>query len=1070
MPLLRPDQTVIIDLPEYTRLRNTSRTDGRENSAMPSLRQLSRTSSSTSVSSVLSPAVSTTISIGRPSGRRRKPRESRLVSPIESSSALAALTSNLVHAVAEFRPEERTALQHGVARFLGEAEVDDLVDLVPVDPQRQRAPEPHVAHQRAPDRIVDVEVRVERHLRADALLPEQDAIVVAFRVLLEERVVVEAQVARLQIDVAGAGLGRYQLAVGDVDDDAVDVGKLPARLVDAMEVRVAHEHEARRRQGRRVDPRLQRRQIRIVEAELLVLLLVVPGPAAGSGRLRLRLRLVETDVLRMELAQVVRRPVDVQRTRTRELRQELRIRLVPGEAHRGLAQHLEAGTAVAHLQHLRQAERRQVGIVGDILPEVAEIRGRERLPVRPAVAGAQVQREDAAVDVLDALEDVRDEVQLLVVADEARVAVDDHHPDVAVLREQRAQLAAIAPDRPVAAVDVDDQRHARQPLRHRRQLAVLDVGLEQRRLLGAGPSGDQQAGRERAGEPGKAAHHAVSLSSLPPVCIRTRWPSPTSISSPALVGRPAVRRAPLLRTARRAVEHRGEIELALQIRVGHGREQAQRVGMERIREQHFARRDLDDAAAAHHGDLVGDVVDDGEIVRNEEVREPELGLQVLQQVQDLRLDRDVERGYGLVAEHEIGLERERAGDADALALPARKAVRIPVEEARVQPDQAHQLLRHFGPVVGVADLVDDQRLAQDVEHRHPRAQRSERILEDVLHAAPEAHQGLGAGAHDVDHRAAVVEQHLAAVGLERAHDHLGQRGLAATALADEAEAFAARDGEAHVVDRPEGRPLALAEESAAALLERLGDAADVEMDRRGVGRPRLRLLHQRSGVVVDRAHRNEPLAGLHVEVGDGMQQRAQVGMGRPLVQRLDGALLHHATFVEDDHFLRQVGDDAQIVRDDEHGHVELGLQFLDQGEDLRLDGHVERRGRFVGDEQRRAADERHRDHRPLPQAAGELERIALQRARRVGEAHQAQHFLGPGHALLVAHPMMQEEGFAHLVADGVQRRQRHHRLLEDHRDVAAADLAQRDAVGLELGDVARGLVRVRAPRRGSCRR
>ena len=69
--------------------------------------------------------------------------------------------------------------------------------------------------------------------------------------------------------------------------DAVDVRKLPARLVDAMEIRVAHEHEPRRRQRRRVDPRLERRQIRIVEAELLVLLLMEARPAAGAGLLGL---------------------------------------------------------------------------------------------------------------------------------------------------------------------------------------------------------------------------------------------------------------------------------------------------------------------------------------------------------------------------------------------------------------------------------------------------------------------------------------------------------------------------------------------------------------------------------------------------------------------------------------------------------------------------------------------------------------------------------------------------------------------------------------------------------------
>ena len=41
--------------------------------------------------------------------------------------------------------------------------------------------------------------------------------------------------------------------------------------------------------------------------------------------------------------------------------------------------------------------------------------------------------------------------------------------------------------------------------------------------------------------------------------------------------------------------------------------------------------------AAHHGDLARHVVDDGEVVRHEEIGQPERVLQVLQQVEDLRL-------------------------------------------------------------------------------------------------------------------------------------------------------------------------------------------------------------------------------------------------------------------------------------------------------------------------------------------------------------------------------------------------------------------------------------------------
>ena len=55
------------------------------------------------------------------------------------------------------------------------------------------------------------------------------------------------------------------------------------------------------------------------------------------------------------------------------------------------------------------------------------------------------------------------------------------------------------------------------------------------------------------------------------------------------------------------------------------------------------------------------------------------------------------------------------------------------------------------------------------------------------------------------------------------------------------------------------------------------------------------------------------------------------------------------------------------------------LKLADQLEDLRLDGDVERGGRFVGDQQLRAAGERHRDHHALAQAAGELVRIGSTR-------------------------------------------------------------------------------------------
>ncbi|UGA37136.1 hypothetical protein JOS77_23880 [Chromobacterium haemolyticum] len=46
------------------------------------------------------------------------------------------------------------------------------------------------------------------------------------------------------------------------------------------------------------------------------------------------------------------------------------------------------------------------------------------------------------------------------------------------------------------------------------------------------------------------------------------------------------------------------------------------------------------------------------------------------------------------------------------------------------------------------------------------------------------------------------------------------------------------------------------------------------------------------------------------------------------------------------------------------------LQVRDQLQDLLLDGHVQRGGGFVGNQQLGFAGDRHRDHHPLLLAAG----------------------------------------------------------------------------------------------------
>ena len=96
---------------------------------------------------------------------------------------------------------------------------------------------------------------------------------------------------------------------------------------------------------------------------------------------------------------------------------------------------------------------------------------------------------------------------------------------------------------------------------------------------------------------------------------------------------------------------------------------------------------LDDPAEVHHRDLVGDVPHHGEVMGDEQVRQPELILQVFEQVDHLALHGHVERRDRLVAHEHLRLDRQRTSDADALTLTAGELVRVSVHVAGVEADE-----------------------------------------------------------------------------------------------------------------------------------------------------------------------------------------------------------------------------------------------------------------------------------------------------------------------------------------------------------------------------------------------
>ena len=112
----------------------------------------------------------------------------------------------------------------------------------------------------------------------------------------------------------------------------------------------------------------------------------------------------------------------------------------------------------------------------------------------------------------------------------------------------------------------------------------------------------------------------------------------------------------------------------------------------RARATSRGRAALHHRAGVQHDDVVADAPHDLEVVRDEQVAEAELACRSQQQVEDLRLHRDVERRDGLVADHQVGLGGERAGDREPLALAAGQLGRVARSAWRPRADRGEQLV------------------------------------------------------------------------------------------------------------------------------------------------------------------------------------------------------------------------------------------------------------------------------------------------------------------------------------------------------------------------------------------
>ncbi len=166
-------------------------------------------------------------------------------------------------------------------------------------------------------------------------------------------------------------------------------------------------------------------------------------------------------------------------------------------------------------------------------------------------------------------------------------------------------------------------------------------------------------------------------------------------------------------------------------------------------------------------------------------------------------------------------------------------------------------------------------------------------------------------------------------------------------------------------------------------------------------------------------------------------------MARRREDRVDVAELDDLPRVHDDHAVGHLGDQSEVVRDQDRRGVRLVLCRLQHLENLRLDRDVKCGRRLVGDQQGRLVRDRHRNHRALPHPAGELVRILLDPPLRLGDAHRREKLDRP--PLRVGVPdvgVVRLDRLRELVADLQHRVERGHRILEDDRHVVAAHAAQ----------------------------
>ncbi len=148
-----------------------------------------------------------------------------------------------------------------------------------------------------------------------------------------------------------------------------------------------------------------------------------------------------------------------------------------------------------------------------------------------------------------------------------------------------------------------------------------------------------------------------------------------------------------------------------------------------------------------------------------------------------------------------------------------------------------------------------------------------------------------------------------------------------------------------------------------------------------------------------------------------------------------GSLLEDLAGVHDGDPVADASHDPQIVSDVEDGHLELGLQIVQQVENGGLGGHVQTGGRLVHDQKVRVGEQRHRDGATLEHPSGELVRIPGYHLPGVGHGDALEHAQRRRAGRPSAKAQVPSSHLVQLLAHGEGRVQGGLRILTDQSDL-----------------------------------